>query len=205
MKNEQLKQFIATEFPQMQGWCDQKKGCLMGDLIIQNGHTYIVDVGVFEGKSTLAMAKACQIQGKGLVHGVDSWSMPDCVEDEGKENAEWWSNLKLEDHYQSFLRHLERSGVSETLKICRMSSRSAAATFPDGLDMIHIDGNHSEWSSTSDVCMWLPKVKIGGHIVMDDCDWPTTQTAIRLVKKFCKHLGDYIMDESHFALFQRTK
>lgn len=204
MKHQQLRAFIADQFPNMGGWCDQEKAAAIGNLILDNNHKVIADVGVFEGKSTLALAHACKLNGAGLVYAVDSWCKPDCCVDEEKANRDWWSSIDIEGAYEGFLRHVVRAEVGRYINICRMQSYRAAMLLPD-LDMVHIDANHAEWPSTSDVCLWLPKVKIGGHVVMDDVNWASTQTAVRFVKKFCKLIVEMPLAESHFAIYQRTK
>lgn len=205
MNNEQLKQFVTTEFPKMAGWCDETKGCIMGDLILHQGYTAIADIGVFEGKSTLAMAKACQLRGAGVVYGVDSWNRDDCTVDAEIQHEDWWKNLDIEKHREGFYRHLDRTQLADWVKIHRTTSYKAAHEIPDGLDMVHIDANHSEWSSTFDVCLWLPKIKVGGHLIMDDTNWATTQTAVRFAKKFCDFIVEHSLPESVFSIFRRTK
>lgn len=204
MKHQQLAQFVAAQFPQMGGWCDEEKGVLIGSLILDHQHKVIAEVGVFEGQSTVALAQACKLNGAGLVYAVDSWCKPDCCVDEQKVNRDWWSSIDIEGVYENFLRHVVRAEVGRHINICRMQSYRAAMWLPD-LDMVHIDANHAEWPSTSDVCLWLPKVKIGGHVVMDDVNWQSTQTAVRFVRKFCKLVTEIQGEKSHFAIFQRTK
>lgn len=188
----------------MGGWCDPKKATDLADLIINSKAKVIADVGVFEGKSTLAMAYACKLKGSGIVYGVDSWKKEDCIDDETQSNKDWWSTLDLDKHYESFLTHVVRADVGRYINICRMSSWEASRTLPN-LDMVHIDANHAEWPSTSDVVNWLPKVKIGGYVVMDDVNWASTQTAIRFVEKYCKLISKNELAESHYSIYQKLK
>jgi hypothetical protein len=58
-----LKQFISDQFPKMGGWCDAEKGFQIGKLVLDSKPQKIAEVGVFEGKSTLALAKACKMSG----------------------------------------------------------------------------------------------------------------------------------------------
>ena len=188
----------------MGGWCDPKKATDLADLIINSKAKVIADVGVFEGKSTLAMAYACKLKGSGIVYGVDSWKKEDCIDDETSANQDWWSTLDLDKHYESFVGHCVRAQVVRQIQFCRMSSWDASRFLPD-MDMVHIDANHAEWPSTSDVVNWLPKLKVGGYIVMDDVNWESTQTAIKFVLKRCEFVSRFDLAESVFAIYRKIK
>jgi hypothetical protein len=60
----------------------------------------------------------------------------------------------------------------------------------DEVDVLHIDGNHSEEQSTADVHMWLPKIRSGGLVWFDDTDWKSTENARRLLAERCEHVSD---------------
>lgn len=199
-----LKEFIQDRFSKMGGWCDPAKALDLANLIIDNNAKTIADVGVFEGKSTVAMAFACKLLGKGTVYAIDSWSKEDCIEDEAKHNQEYWLSMDLDKNYENFLSHVVNSNVGRYIDICRMTSLKASKIVPD-LDIVHIDANHAEWPSTSDVVNWVPKVKVGGFVVMDDVNWPSTQTAIRFVEKCCKLVVKKELNESQFSIYQKFK
>jgi predicted O-methyltransferase YrrM len=188
----------------MGGWCDQRKAIELSKLVLEQKPQKIADIGVFEGKSTLALAYACKLNGSGVVYAVDSWCKTDCVETESSANAEWWSALDLDGHYESFVRHMVRAEVTRQINVCRMTSRQASYVLPD-LDMVHIDANHAEWPSTSDVVQWLPKVKTGGIIVLDDVNWESTQTAVKFAEKFCTKIARFDLSESCFAIYRKEK
>ena len=84
-----------------------------------------------------------------------------------------------------------------------MSSLEAVKVAKGELDMLHIDGCHSEWSSTTDVCLWLPMVRQGGLICMDDVNWPSTQTAVRFVEKWCDKIEMLDTPESVCGFFRK--
>ena len=199
-----LKQFISDQFPKMGGWCDAEKGFQIGKLVLDSKPQKIAEVGVFEGKSTLALAKACKMNGSGTVYAIDSWKKEDCIDDEVAANQEWWSTLDLDGHYEAFVGHTVRAQVVKNIQFCRMSSWDASRFLPD-MDMVHIYDNHAEWPSTSDVVNWLPKLKVGGYLVMDDVNWESTQTAIRFAEKYCTLIQRYDLKESVFSIYQKTK
>ncbi len=201
---ESIENFIRDNFPKMAGWCDPRKGIELANIVIRERPQKIAEVGVFEGKSTLAMAHACRLNGSGTVYAIDSWKREDCIDDESNANQEWWSKLDLDKHYANFVAHTVRADVVKHIQFCRMSSWDASRFLPD-VDMVHIDANHAEWPSTSDVVNWLPKLKVGGYIVMDDVNWESTQTALKFVLKRCSFISRFDLAESVFAIYRKEK
>ena len=135
---------------------------------------------------------------------VEHLKTEDCIDDESSPNQEWWATLDLDKHYESFVEHTVRAKVVRHIQYCRMSSWDASRFLPD-MDMVHIDANHAEWPSTSDVVNWLPKLKVGGYIVMDDVNWESTQTALKFVLKRCEFVARYDLAESCFAVYRKLK
>ncbi len=84
-----------------------------------------------------------------------------------------------------------------------MTSMDAAWVVSGPLDYFHLDGCHSEWSSTTDVVLWVPKVKSGGIVVLDDYNWPSTQTAVRFVEKWCDKIEVTETKDSAYAFFRK--
>lgn len=199
-----LNEKILKQLDGMDGWCDPAKAIRMAEYVLQDKPSICVEVGVFAGKSAICTAFALQEVGRGHLHAIDSWSTPDCLVDVPKEDAEWWANnVNLDDIFKQFVGHVLKSGTETIITVNRSSSTDAARQFGHQIDMIHIDGCHSEWSSTTDVCLWLPKVKAGGLVVMDDVNWPGTQTAVRFVEKFCDRLETLTAKESTCAFFRK--
>jgi len=201
---DSLTKFISDHFPKMGGWCDFEKGIEIGKIVFESKPQRIADVGVFEGKSTLALAQACKLNGSGTVYAIDSWKKEDCLDDETNTHQEWWATLNLDNHYEAFVGHCVRAQVVKHIQFCRMSSWDASRFLPD-MDMVHIDANHAEWPSTSDVVNWLPKLKVGGCLIMDDVNWDSTQTAIRFVEKYCTLIKRYDLKESVFSIYRKEK
>jgi Methyltransferase domain len=83
---ENVVQFIAEQFPKMEGWCDPQKGLEIARLVLNSKPQRIAEIGVFEGKSTLALAYACKLNGSGTVYAIDSWKKEDCIDDELTSN-----------------------------------------------------------------------------------------------------------------------
>lgn len=199
-----LHEEIHAQLAKMEGWCSPEKAFALADTVIREKALHCVEVGVFGGKSFLAIAYGLRELKQGIVHGIDTWKADDSlVDSDDKGNADWWAKVDLEKIYEGFMRARMQSGLAPFTQVWHMSSRDASVQINTQIDLLHIDGNHSEWSSTSDVCLWLPKVRSGGIVVMDDVDWRSTQTAVRFVGKFCEQLSTAKTSESTFSVFRK--
>jgi hypothetical protein len=88
---------------------------------------------------------------------------------------------KAEERYQQFLKNVYpyRIGSNGRLSIMRMDSLYASASFNDkSVDMVFIDGDHSEDGIRSDIRAWLPKTKkiICGHDYTSS--WPDVKKVV---------------------------
>ncbi len=195
---------LRNQLKSMSGWCDPLKAIALVNLVISNRATSCLEVGVFSGKSLLSIAFGLRELGGGTVHGIDSWEKADCIVDGDPKDAAWWSNnVDLPAIYNECLKHIATTNLERFITLHRMSSLVASKSLDGPFDLIHIDGCHSEWSSTSDVTLWLPRLRPGGIAVMDDVNWPSTQTAVRFVKKFCDEISITNTPESVFGIFKK--
>jgi predicted O-methyltransferase YrrM len=157
----------------------------------------IVEIGVFGGASVIPMAMALQAIGSGRVYGIDPWEAGESVVGMEDANYEWWNNLNHEDIYIGFINALIFNKLTNYCIPLRATSEQAAPLF-DVIDMIHIDGNHSEEKSWKDVELYFDKVRSGGIIVFDDISWRDTSAtgtkkAVDFLNENChivKDIGD---------------
>jgi predicted O-methyltransferase YrrM len=150
------------------GWADENKVRRMAQLC--RDAKWCVEVGVWGGKSLLAMA----LSTKGDVYGIDPWETAASVSGwDNTENGVWWSSVDHEEIYKKCLALM--SDLSH-VKLMRMTSADASPSFADDtVDVVHIDGNHAEDIALSDVVAWTPKIKKEGCLILDDIDWPSTK------------------------------
>lgn len=70
-----------------------------------------------------------------------------------------------EENYQTACKRLEPYNVT----ILRLPSEEAAEQFTDdSLDFLHIDGDHAFDACMMDLILWVPKVRVGGMILVHD-------------------------------------
>lgn len=190
---------IGEIIPTLQGWCTVEKASHLADLVVDRAADVCVEIGVFGGRSLLAMAVAQRELGHGTCWGVDPWSAVASLEGENSpENDEWWSRLDYEDVYRRFVEAVVHHDLLPVCNWLRTKSITASRLFDDRtVDVLHIDGNHSEFTSVADVVTWLPKMAPGGIVVMDDADWTTTAAAQRLLRQHSSSVDDH----GNYAVF----
>jgi hypothetical protein len=189
----------------LQGWCPPEKCCHIARLIIENCFKEFVEIGVFAGKSLVSASCAFRYLGRGTALGIDPWSNDAALEhmEEDQEYIENWEQRDLERIYRDFIKTVIDRDLTKYCHWIRARSEIAVRMFEsDSVDMVHIDGNHSEEMSSLDVRLWLPKVRQSGIILMDDTneiEWPSTKKAVEMLRESC----DLIEDYGDYAVFRK--
>jgi predicted O-methyltransferase YrrM len=78
---------------------------------------------------------------------------------------------------------LEEHDLSASARILRMPSAQAVDLIEPGVGLIHIDGNHDYAKVRDDIASYLPKLKPGGYLVLDDIGWPTIRPQYEELKE----------------------
>lgn len=187
------------------GWCVKEKAEQLMDFVQDMKPAQCIEIGVFGGASAYPIAAALKYCHCGILHAIDPWTADACVVgfDETDPNAVWWSSLNLDKIYMDFVKFIRMQKLNEYCKVIRATSGDALARFEDcSVDMIHIDGNHSPIQSMADVLDYLPKVKSGGYIWFDDCDWKETQNAVQYLMDNCEFIPERSI-ENRCYLFRK--
>jgi len=180
------QEFIDTEMPHLEGWCSISKAKKIQELISEYKPDVAVEIGVFAGRSLFAMGFALkEANPDGVAYGIDPWTTECVLEGEMADvDREWWSKIDQEFFYNYTVDHLKQYELEKNTQILRGSSEDFVEQFKDiPIELLHIDGNHSELTSVRDVSMYAPLVKAGYPIIMDDINWPTTTKAQELLGK----------------------
>lgn len=201
--NPQLKQrihaFLAD--PHVQGWCTPEKAEYIAILTLDAAPKQIVEIGVFGGKSLVPFAMAAQSIG-GHVTGIDPWSKEAALEgDIGAENAAWWGSLNYEEIYEGAVGAVSKYGAESNTTILRMKDTVALPLFADeSIDILHVDGNHSEAVSQRYINQWGTKLRKGGYLIMDDTDWASQAATVKLIEsRYSK-----VHSAHSWAVYQKT-
>lgn len=108
----------------------------------------IVEIGVLYGR-TASLYMQEGLKRKIQIHLIDNWSV----------NGE-----DAFGYFEKMYNEYPRSGIS----VYSMTSDEAALYIPEGIDLLHIDGNHFPPETFNDCENYLPKLKSGGVVVFHD-------------------------------------
>jgi GR25 family glycosyltransferase involved in LPS biosynthesis/predicted O-methyltransferase YrrM len=168
----------------LEGWCGLEKSNELYNLVIDQKPKVLVEIGVFEGKSLFSQALALKENGSGKIYGIDPWSKKDSLEGlKEKKDIDWWTSLDYESIYNGCVDFLNKEDLHSHVELKKERSDEFIKTFQEPIDILHIDGNHEEESSVSDVNLFLPLVKNGGFVWFDDASWYQTQKAVKLMEE----------------------
>lgn len=192
---------IAHACTHLGGWCPVPKGLLMGALILREKPQTVVEIGVYRGRSLISQALAVKHNGSGIVYAIDPWEPEPTQAGPGLPETEtWWKTNDFEADRKEFLAAVDRYGVGPWVEVIRDESAHAATAFEPApcVDVVHIDGCHSEASALQDVEVWLPKLRPGGWLWIDDSDWSSVRPAYRLAESKCVKIADW----DRYSLFR---
>lgn len=177
---------------QLEGWCPKSKASIMMDMILLLKPKVVVEIGVFGGKSLVPMAYACRANNQGKVIGIDPWLTKESMVGMDGVNLEWWGQVDHEMIMHGLEHRIDQFGLNNYIQLIQTTSHDAEPIM--NIDILHIDGNHSEETSCIDVYKWVPLVRTGGIIIFDDINWATTAKAVAYLNEHCTHLSNFTGD-----------
>ena len=186
----------------LDGWLHPEWAAEMAELILKTRPTVVVEIGVFGGRSLLAQAMALDFNGHGKVYGIDPWKTAAAVEGwtpEHESHRDWWARVDLEKIHASCMAAIWRENLDTRAIVIRARSEDCFELFHRRpIDILFIDGNHSEEAAMRDVRNYLPSVRYGGYIWFDDCS-STTLPALSWIGEAC----DLVLDRHKYRLYQK--
>lgn len=167
----------------LQGWGDQHP--YIRETVIQKRPRVVVEVGVWKGATTIAMAKCLKEIGQdGVVIAVDTWlgAWDHWI------NDEWFEHLGFSGGspmiMKKFMNNVCVENVEDVVLPLPLDSLNAAYVlkhFGVFADVIHIDGGHDYEAVMADLLAWWPVLSEGGVLVGDDyypeTGWPDVKRA----------------------------
>jgi predicted O-methyltransferase YrrM len=165
-----LKYRVHDYMTQLHGWCSFEKANFLIDLILKLEPSVVLEIGVWGGKSLIPMACALKENRHGIIYGIDPWEKQASVEWIMEDaNRNFWEHANHEWVYQHLIGKLNEFNLHPQVQLIRNTSEKAPPIHD--IDILHIDGNHSDPTSYLDVTKWVPFVKSGGLIIFDDMTW----------------------------------
>jgi predicted O-methyltransferase YrrM len=127
----------------------------------------IVEVGVYMGRGTVVLAGARRLRGNGRIHAIDPF---DCSGDAFstpyyKQGLQRQGASTLEDVFRGNLR---RFALENIVTVHKGHSRQIALAWTDPIDMLFLDGDHSPVGAREAFETWVPFVRSGGTIAIDN-------------------------------------
>jgi predicted O-methyltransferase YrrM len=190
---------LPSNYEQIHGWCTREKANKIMSIIADTKPSLCVELGVFGGRSLLAIGLAAK---NARVIGVDAWSKPASLEGTNdKANEEWWSKLDYNSMYAYTVNLMKSNRLS--VELWRNKSNEVSGRFQDeSIGFLHQDSNHSEEITCEEVELYWNKVRKGGIWVFDDINWPTTKKAqVLLLEKGYEEI--YAPEGREWAVFRR--
>ncbi len=158
------------------------KGVLMGSLIAGEGLRPAVEIGVHRGRSLVALAVAERAVG-GHAWGIDPYVLtayPDLtMGGAGPAGVDdWLREHDFDAAHGDALQAIAGNRLEGSCTLLRLTSTDAAPRFEPGtIGLLHVDGNHSEDAVRDDLERYLPRVRPGGIVVVDDISWGSVRRA----------------------------
>jgi len=121
------------------------------------GRGVIVEVGSFQGKSTIFLGKGSLSASHTKVYAIDPH--------QGEMHKSVYDYAPTWDQ---FCFNIEKHGVKDITVLIQNTSEEAARNFTEPIELIFIDGLHDYQSVKQDFLIWFPKVIDGGIMAFHD-------------------------------------
>ena len=129
-------------------------------LTAARGAERVVEIGVYEGASAIVLCEA--LQARAELHLVDPFGAHPEALPSGWGATEWATR-------RTVARVLRRRGAEAPRLHWHVAlSHEAAARWSGEVDLVFIDGDHSEAGCELDWLCWSPLVRVGGSVAFHD-------------------------------------
>lgn len=135
------------------GWLSDAQGAALFEAAARAGAGAIVEIGSWQGRSTIWLAAAARLAGH-RVFAVDP-----------HEHSREDPSART---YQLFTKNLAAAGLLASVTPLVMRSREAASRIEAPIRVLFVDGDHSVAGARADAEIWLPRVVVGGVVMFHD-------------------------------------
>lgn len=194
---DHIKKAIETYVPALDGgdWAALERRCEVAEIVYDAKPKVVVEIGTFGGAGALPIAFALRENNNGgKLFCVDPWRVEYAIEGEWDANADWYKNkIDIHDIHKKAMQALWSHNVDDWLVVIRAASQHCFKLFPR-IDVLIIDGCHSEVASFRDARLYVPNVVKGGWVLLDDTDWivkegdktiQSTAKAMQFIEQSC--------------------
>lgn len=136
------------------GWLTREQAVLLHECAAALGTVAtVVEIGSYEGRSTLMLASALRRDGS-IVVAIDPWT----------ENWKFGA-VGTRDRFR---RNLQRASLTDRVRVVADRSQSVRPGWDLPIDLLFIDGKHDVWSFADDL-RWSEHSVPGSHVLVHDC------------------------------------
>ena len=201
---DKYKQETLSELPSLLGWYEPMKAEKIMEFMRETQPKTCVEIGAFGGAMTFPIARTLLFLKQGTMAAIDAWDTSTAVEGlEDVKSIQCWKDINMDAIHQKFLELISKKMLGTCCVPIRTRSQDAAVLFADeSIDFLYIDGNNSRSGSLKDAMLYLPKVKTGGFIWLNNADLLEKNQAVAYLMANCK----WIKEKSigiNFTLFQK--
>jgi hypothetical protein len=181
---------------------DDKLAAMMGALATAPAGD-VVEVGSLMGRSAFVLLYMARRFKLGPVLTVDPWAFDECVQSDSPEglkevSGEWdfavlGQGLHVHlapfvPHDQAHLRLPSRAGFEQYASGAEIRAQAGNVVgYERRIGCIHIDGNHDYAAVREDCELWLPRLKPGAWLILDDYVWDHGNGPRRVGNELLRH------------------
>jgi len=160
-----IKQFVRG----VKGWLSDQEGEFLYLLAKQVPQRQaMVEIGSWEGKSTIWLAKGSLAGNKNIVYAIDPHCRSEAHLSEGEANTEG-----------IFRENIHKAGVNHIIVPLVKKSEEVARNWRKDVGLLWIDGSHEYEDVKRDFQLWEPHLSPLGFIAFHDRDHPGPLKVIR--------------------------
>ena len=191
-----IEREIREAIRNLPGWPNIQREKQLAQLVLDRTPALIVEIGVWGGRSLIPQALALQYNAtvsktrSGHIYGIDPYDACE-VKKNAVQGDDWFPGQNtMDEAYGNLLATLKLYELEEYASLIKEKSETVLNKLVnnftlENIDILNIDGGHTEEASTRDVEVWVPRVKPGGWIWFDDSHWPSVQRALKTLGNTC--------------------
>lgn len=141
------------------GHLTPKEVRFIASLPFVEGDGVILEIGSFQGKSTVILAKSAIAAGRTMIHACDPLSLT-CETDPDMEDASTLPDI--------FRGNLEKSGVADNVTLHQIKSFDLAGSWNQPLRILWIDGDHTYEGAMKDIELFQRHLRPGAIVALHD-------------------------------------
>lgn len=170
----------------IEGMCDDAKILVCAESMRSAPRGDVVEIGVWCGKSSLALLLLARLFGIGPLLCIDPWTsaaLAQAGSDRSVDRATasfdcaalfelYCANLRPYANGDANYLRMPASRAVERYGAASVTTREFGSVAYSGrIALLHLDGNHGPAAARQDCDTWIPHVMPGGWVVIDDYRW----------------------------------